>query len=374
MSVPRRMSLLLALAAAAQGGCADEAPRVHAMPVPVVVAQAIQRNVPYEVDSFGNVEAYRTVAITAQVGGVLQKVFFTEGQGVRHGDPLFLIDPAPYRAALSAAEARLAGDRVTATNLAESVARYDNLAKKDYITAQQHSDMVAQLRTARAAVQADSAQVANARLDLQYCSIPAPIDGRLGALLVDAGNVVKANGDAPLAVINRIQPIYVRFTVPERYLPTLLTEFASRALEVRVSSPDEAGGTHTGRLTFVDNTVDVSTGTIKLKAEFPNEDAALWPGEFVKVVLVLKELENVIVVPAQAIGTGQAGDFLFVVRPDSTVEVRSVRVDYQLDNDAVIGSGVEPGATVVTDGQLRLRPGAKVTMRASVQPRTAAAP
>jgi multidrug efflux system membrane fusion protein len=360
------LGLVLVLCWGLLPGCSGQEQQTYRPAVPVAVGRAVSGDVPYEVSAFGHVEAYRTVAVTAQVGGVLQKVFFSEGQTVQAGEPLFLIDPAPYHAALSAAEAKLAGDRATAANLAESLKRYDNLAQKDYITAQQHSDMVAQLASARAAVRADSAQVANARLDLQYCSIVAPIGGRLGAQLVNEGNVVRDNADDPLTVINQIQPIYVRFTVPEQYLPDLLRETRQRTLEVRASSPAEPPNSHVGRLTFVDNSVDVTTGTIMLKAEFANQDESLWPGEFVKVVLVLQELRSAIIVPAQAVGTGQQGDFLFVVRPDSTVEVRLVRVTYRFDHRAVIGTGVQAGETVVTDGQLRLQPGTRVTVRAPV--------
>jgi multidrug efflux system membrane fusion protein len=339
--------------------------------VPVSVAPAVRRDVPRQVESFGHVEAYRSVAITAQVGGVLKKVYFQEGQTVEQGASLFLIDPEPYRAALAAAEAKLSGDRVTAANLEDRVGRYDNLVKKDYITAQSHDDMVSQLRTARAAVQADSAQVVNARLDLDYCSISAPIRGRLGELLVDKGNVVKANGDNPLTVLHRLRPIYVRFTIPEQYLPTLLREFSADTVEVRANAPDEPSGAHVGRLTFVDNAVDEQTGTILLKAEFANEDEEFWPGEFVEVILVLEHLHDVVVVPARAVNTGQKGDYVFVVEPDSTVQAHSVDVRYRFGVDAVVDTGVDAGATVVTDGQLRLRPGSKISVRAAVEAKTA---
>jgi multidrug efflux system membrane fusion protein len=335
-------------------------------PVPVVVAEAATKTLPFEVNSFGNVEAYRTIAIRSQVGGILSRVQFTEGQLVKQGDPLLLIDPAPYKAALAQAEAILARDQATAANTAESVKRYEQLAQKDYIAAQDHANMLAQLKSNNETVRADQANVETARLNLQYCSITAPIGGRLGARLVDEGNVIKANSDNPLAVINQIQPIYVSFTVSEQHLPELLRQFGNRELEVRANAPEEPPGTHIGRLTFLDNAVDTSTGTILLKAEFANEDASMWPGEFVKVVLVLKELENVVVIPSQAIETGQKGDYLFAVKPDSTVEVRAVKVVYRLGNDAVIGSGVQPGDKIVIDGQLRLRPGARVVEKPPV--------
>ncbi len=341
-------------------GCSRNDKPARQAPAPVVVAEVVTKTVPYEIPSIGNVEAYRTVSIRAQVGGAVDRVLFREGQNVRRGAPLFLIDPAPYQAALDAAQAKLARDQVTASNLEESVKRYDELAKKDYITAQQHSDMRAQLEAMKATVRSDEAEVESAKLNLAYCSIAAPIDGRMGARLVDEGNVVRANSDNPLVVIHQIKPIFVRFTVPEKYLPDILKHSAATALTVTAHAPEETPGAHQGRLTFIDNAVNSATGTILLKAEFSNKDTMLWPGEFVNVVLVLKQLENAVVVPAQAIGTGQQGDYVFVVKADATVELRPVTIAYRLDNDAVIDNGVQPGEKVVIDGQLRLRPGSAV--------------
>jgi multidrug efflux system membrane fusion protein len=358
--------LALLICAALLAGCEGHKGTLQQPPVPVVVAEAITKTLPFEVNSFGNVEAYRTISIRSQVGGILSRIQFTEGQLVKQGDPLLLIDPAPYQAALAQARAILARDQATAANTAESVKRYAQLAQKDYIAAQDHANMLAQLKSNDATVRADEANVETAQLNLQYCHITAPINGRLGARLVDEGNVIKANSDNPLAVINQIQPIYVSFTVSEQHLPELLRQFGNRELEVRANAPEEAPGTHVGRLTFVDNAVDTSTGTILLKAEFANEDASLWPGEFVKVVLVLKQLENAVVIPSQAIETGQKGDYLFAVKPDSTVEVRTVKVFYRLGNEAIIGSGVQPGDKIVIDGQLRLRPGARIVEKPPV--------
>jgi len=341
-------------------GCSRNDKPARQPPAPVVVAEAVTKTVPYEISSIGNVEAFRTVSIRAQVGGVVDRVLFREGQNVRRGTPLFLIDPAPYEAALDAATAKLARDQVTASNLEESVKRYDELVEKGYITAQQHSDMRAQFESMKATVRSDEADVKSAKLNLAYCSIAAPIDGRMGVRLVDEGNVVRANSDNPLVVIHQIQPIFVRFTVPEKHLPDILKHSAAAALTVTAHAPEETPGAHTGRLTFIDNAVSTATGTILLKAEFSNKDTMLWPGEFVNVVLVLKQLENAIVVPAQAIGTGQQGDYVFVVKEDATVELRPVTIAYRLDNDAVIETGVQPGEKVVIDGQLRLRPGSAV--------------
>jgi len=364
----RALALVLLAAAviAAPWGCSRGKKTFQPPPVPVVTAAAVEKTLPMEVSSIGNVEAYRTVSVISQVGGVLKEVHFTEGDRVKKGQLLLLIDPGPYRATLEATQANLARDHATAANLVETVARYDTLAQKSYITAQHYDDMKTQLKAIQATLRADSAAVLSARLNLDFCSIVSPIDGRVGEQLVDPGNVIKANGDKPLVVIHQIEPILIRFTVPERYLTEILKLNSSRPLVVRASSPEEPDGAHTGHLVFVDNTVNESTGTILLKAEFSNQDDMLWPGEFVNVVLVLKDLEDVVVVPSQAVGTGQQGDYVFVVKADSTVDLRSVQVGYRLDDDAVIAKGLEPGETVVTDGQLRLRPGSRIVAKAPV--------
>jgi multidrug efflux system membrane fusion protein len=363
----RRIALpVLGIAAGLYAGCSGNNQTMHQPPVPVVVAPVLTKTLPFEVSSIGNVEAYRTVSVRAQVGGVLSRIHFQEGDRVKKGAPLLLIDPAPYRAALEAARAKLARDQATAANLEQTVERYDELAKKNYINAQQYNDMLSQAASMKATVRADSADVLSAKLDLDYCSIASPIDGRIGERLVDEGNVVKANSDSPLVVINQIEPVFVRFTVPERYLTEILRLSAVQPLVVSAASPEETPGAHTGKLTFIDNAVDEATGTIMLKAEFPNSDEMMWPGEFVNVVLVLKKLENAVVIPAQAVGTGQQGDYVFVVGPNATAELRPVSVTYQLGNEAVIGKGVEPGEHVVTDGQLRLRPGSKVVEKSPV--------
>ncbi len=348
------------------GACSKTNTKMQMPPVPVVVAEAANKTLPFEITAIGTGEAYNTASIVSQVNGMIKRVYFTDGQQTKKGDPLFLIDPAPYKAALAAAEAKLARDQATARNLEASVKRYDDLVKKEYITPQEHSDMLTSLEAMKATVRSDDADVDGARLDLEHCTITAPLNGRMGTRLIDEGNVVKVNSDNPMVLIHQIQPMYVRFSVPEKYLTDILKYFASDTLAVRASAPDDPPSAHMGRLTFVDNTVDAATGTILLKAEFPNEDMLLWPGEFVNVVLVLRQLENAVVVPSQAIGTGQKGDYLFVVKSDATVEMRAVSVAYRLDNDAVIESGLAAGEKVVTDGQLRLRPGAKIVEKTPV--------
>jgi len=358
LALPAAMVLVLG------GGCSGTNSTPPPPRVPVVSAEAISKTVPFEIDAIGSGEAYKTVSIRSQVGGVLSRVYFKEGEHVRKGDRLFLIEPAAFKAALQASEAKLARDQATRAYTEENLKRYEELAKKDYITADEYSNLQTSLETIRATVAADEADVQNARLNLDYCSIESPIGGRLGTLFTDEGNVVKANADNPMVVILQIKPMYVSFAVPQQYLPEILKYADTKKLDVRAFASGEASDLRHGKLTFVDNAVDASTGTILLKAEFPNDDLTLWPGEFVNVVLVLKELEDAVVVPAQAIGTGQMGDFVFVVTRDTTVELRPVTVSYRLDNDAVIGKGLAAGERVVVDGQLRLRPGSAVVEKA----------
>ncbi|MBI4719808.1 MAG: efflux RND transporter periplasmic adaptor subunit [Chitinivibrionia bacterium] len=358
---PGKKNMMGLLAAAVLiGGCSHESSTVRQPPVPIVSAEAAAKTIPFEIVSIGSGEAYKTVSIRSQVGGVLSRVYFKEGEHVKTGDRLFLIDPAPFEAALRAAEAKRDRDLATLKYTEESVRRYDELAKKDYITAQEYSNLRTGLETIRATVQSDEADVESARLNLDYCSVESPLNGRMGTLLIDEGNVVRASGDNPMVVIHQIKPMFVRFAVPEQHLPDILKYSATESLEVRAFAPGESPDDRRGSLTFIDNAVDASTGTILLKAEFPNEDLTLWPGEFVNVVLVLKQLENVVVVPAQAVGTGQMGDYVFVVSQDNTVDLRPVTVSYRRDNDAVIENGVQAGERVVVDGQLRLRPGSAV--------------
>ena len=360
------MILLAVAAASILGACSRNNGGMQQPAVPVVVTEAVNKTLPFEITAIGTGEAYNTASIVSQVNGPVLRVYFKEGQQVRKGDPLFLVDPAPYQAALAAAEANLARDQATERNLEASVKRYDDLAKKDYITPQEHNDMLTGLEAIKATVRANQAAVDAAKINLENCTIRAPFNGRMGTRLIDAGNVVRANSDSPMVLLHQIKPMYVRFSVPEKYLTEILKYFAADTLAVRASAPDDPPEAHMGRLTFVDNSVDAATGTILLKAEFSNDDMLLWPGEFVNVVLVLKQIENAVVVPSQAIGTGQNGDYLFVVKSDATVEMRPVKVAYRLDNDAAIESGLAAGEKVVTDGQLRLRPGAKVVEKPPV--------
>jgi multidrug efflux system membrane fusion protein len=361
--------------------------------VPVTVATVVQRDVPLQVRAIGNVQPTATVSVLSQVGGEVVRVHFTEGQEVRAGDPLFTIDQRPFQAALQQAQAQLARDQAQVAqaqaNLAKDQAQYSNarveedryrrLVEGGYIAREQYDQIrttelslaatikadQAAIETAQAVVRADEANVENARLQLSYTDIRSPMDGRTGNLLLHAGNVVKANDVGnPMVVINRVHPIYAVFSVPEQELDRINRYRAAGALPVDAipQGPGEPPAVH-GELTFVNNTVDPATGTIQLKASFQNRDNALWPGQFVTVVLTLTIERNVPVIPSQAIQSGQQGQYVFVVKADSTVESRPITPGITDGKTTVITKGVAAGERVVTDGQLRLVPGARVEVK-----------
>jgi len=359
--------------------------------VPVTVAKAVQKNVPVEIQVIGNVEAYNTISVKAQVTGQLTQVHFKEGDYVHKGEMLFNIDPRPLQAALDQAKANLSRDQATLgqaqANLArdEAQARYaqaqstryaelfqNGIISKDQseqlranaeATAQAVAADKATIDSTRAAIESSKAAVENAEVQLSYCQIPSPIDGRTGNLTVKQGNVVSAN-TVELMTINQIEPIYVTFSVPESQLTAIKRYMAMGTLPVRARpQDDETGVDESGALTFVDNTVDVTTGTIKLKGTFLNAGHKLWPGQFVRVTLRLTTQANAVVVPNEAVQTGQNGSFIYVVKQDRTVESRPVTTGARVDQDMVVESGLEPGETVVTEGQLRLAPGSRVVVR-----------
>jgi membrane fusion protein, multidrug efflux system len=310
--------------------------------------------------------------VRSQVAGQILKVHFREGQEVKKGDPLFTVDPRPYRAALLQAQAALARDRVRAHDAEATARRLEALVKKEYVPQQQAETARAEANAALATVQADEASVENARLSLAYCEIRAPISGRTGSILIKAGNVVKVN-DSILVVIAELRPIYVSFSVPERALPQIRARMQDR-LTVLAQPSDQKPGevpearslrgeAQQGELTFIDNAVNTVTGTILLKATFANAGDSLWPGQYVVVTLTLGEQRDVVVAPAVAVQRGQQGQYAFVVKPDGTVESRPVTVGSSDEKQAVIDKGLVPGEVVVTDGQLRLSPGTKVQVK-----------
>jgi multidrug efflux system membrane fusion protein len=331
--------------------------------VPVTVAAAQQRTVPFELAAPGVVEPLQTVAVQPQVNGLIEHIAFTEGQEVRKGQVLFQLDARPFQAALGQAQAALARDSAQAANAEQDVKRYAALAEKEYVTAQQYDQSRTTSAAAVATLAGSRAAVDQTRLNLQYATIRAPIAGRTGSLRVRAGNLVRTTDATALVTINQIRPILVRFAVPASNLGLIQRH---RSGDPPVHAEPAGGGTVSdGMLSFVDNAVDTTTGTILLKGSFPNTDGALWPGEFVNVRLSLYQDENALVVPASAVVSGQQGSFVFVVQSDGTAKTFPVKVERTSDSLAVLASGIKPGDRVVTDGQLRLRSGSKVQIKTS---------
>ena len=331
--------------------------------VPVTVAAVVQKTVPVQILAIGNVEAYSTVGVKAQVGGQLLHVHFREGQEVKKGDLLFTIDPRPFEATLRQAEANLSKDSAQLENARVEVGRYADLVKKGYVAQQQYDQIRTNFATLEAAVEADRALVENARLQLKYCYIYSPITGRTGSLIANEGNVIKANADTSIVVVNQVQPIYVTFSVPEQYLGEIRKYMGGGTLKVEAFPSKGDKNPAVGRIAFIDNVVDTATGTIKLKGSFDNRDKRLWPGQFIHVVLTLTVQNNAVVAPTEAVQTGQQGQFVFVVKDDLTAEVRPVVVSRTSGGESVIEKGLTPDEKVVTDGQIRLMPGAKVEIK-----------
>ena len=343
--------------------CSKKAGPPPKPPVPVTAGTVIQKTVPVQIRAIGNVEAYSTVSVKSQIGGELIRVHFKEGQDVKKGDLLFTIDPRPYEAALKQAEANLTKDTAQLENAREEVRRYAELVKKGYVAQEQYDQIRTNAATFEATVNADKAIVENARLQLKYCYIYSPITGRTGNLFANEGNLIKANADNPIVVVNQIQPIYVTFSVPEQYLSEIKKYMSGGKVEVQAFITGGEANPEEGILTFVDNTVDVATGTIKLKGTFANKEKRLWPGQFVDIVLILTTQPNAIVVPSSAIQSGQKGQYVFVIKNDLTVEDRVITVGRTINSETVIEKGLRSGEKVVTDGQLRLVPGAKVDIK-----------
>jgi len=328
---------------------------------PVTVSTVLKKDVPVALKAIGNVEPYNSVSVRARVAGEITQIAFKEGQDVSQGDLLFNLDPRPYQATLEGALADLKRDNARLKSAREDVRRYAELVKKDYVTSQAFDQTVANADALEATVAADQAAVESARVNLDYCTVRAPIAGRTGNLLVKLGNVIKANEQAVIT-INQILPINVSFSVPEEYLADIRRYAADGTLGVEAAFPNRTEPKFLGELSFINNTVDGSTGTILLKATFPNPDKALWPGQFVNVTLRLATSQSAVVVPSQTVQRGQQGDYVFVVKEDMTVELRVVQLGQGIDGETVVRKGLEAGERIVTDGQLRLFPGAKVAL------------
>jgi multidrug efflux system membrane fusion protein len=327
------------------------------------VAPVVQRAVALNFQAIGSAEAYSNVAVHAQITGELTSATFKEGDDVKEGQILFTLDQRPLESALQQAEANLQRDLAQAANADSQAKRYQDLADRGIATKEQVDTSTSSATALTATVGADRAAVDNARVQLQYATIKAPIPGRTGALMVHAGNLVRANDTIPLVVINQIAPIYVSFAIPEAQLPDLKRYMAQGSTRVEVQPPNDTEAPTGGSITFIDNAVDQTTGTIRVKASFANADQRLWPGQFLNVTITFKTDQNAVVVPTAAVQTGQDGSYAFVMKADKTVELRKVEVARTADSDSIIKSGLQPGETVVTDGQLRLVAGSRVTVK-----------
>ena len=360
--------LAAAVALALPAGCSkpsEDAAKRPVPKVPVLVGEVVKRDAPDILTAIGNVEAYSTVSVRSQVAGLVLTAHFAEGQEVAKGQLLFSIDPAPFEMALRKAEANLLRDQALARNAEAEVRRYEELVQKDYVTRQQYDQARTDSEALQATLKADEAAVADAKLNLGYCSIRSPLDGRTGQMLVYPGNVVKAN-DTVLVNIGQIHPIYVGFSVPEQRLNNLRQSMARGKLAVRVAMPDGTEVPEEGVLSFVDNTVDETSGTIKLKATFANHSSQLWPGQFVNVSVTLDVRRDSVMAPQAAIQTGQQGTYVFVLQPDLKVHQQPVTVGDTIDGFVIVKEGLSPGTTVITDGHLRLTEGAVVVIRSGL--------
>lgn len=361
--------MALTLVFVALAACSSkEAPQRPA--APVTVATVTQKDVPYEIKTIGNIEANASVIVKSQIGGILSKVHFKTGQFVKKGALLFTIDPRPLQATLSQARGVLKRDEAQLLNAREDEKRYAELVKKGYISKQQYDQQRTAADALQATVTADKAAVDYAKLQLGYCYIYAPFSGQIGDILIDEGNLIKANDDNKfLTTVRQVQPITVAFSVPEKNLAEVKKYMLQKQLTVEVILDAQDQQSEKGILTFIDNTVDPTTGTIKMKGTLKNEQSRLWPGQYVTLLLYLYTQKNAVIIPARAVQVGQMGQYVYVVKDDLSAEIRPVTVARNHGEDAIIEKGLKLGETVVTDGQLRVVPGGKVAIKG--EPETA---
>ena len=356
-------------AATFTGGCSSEAaapPTPGARPtadVPVTVTTVTKKAVPLDLTVVGTAEASSTVAVHAQITGALNSVTFKEGDDVTAGQVLFTLDRRPLDATLAQAQANLARDLAQASNAKTQAGRYQTLAQRGLVSSQEVQASATTAAALEATVGADQAAVENVKVQLDYATITAPMSGRTGALIVHEGNLVRANDAIPLVVINQVSPINVVFGIPEAQLSTFRRYLAQRTLYVEASPPNDTAPPSRGEITFIDNAVDQTTGTIKVKGSFPNTDGRLWPGQFVNVVVTMTTDPAAVVIPSLAVQAGPQGQFVYVVKPDQSVDLRPITVARTNGGDSVIKDGLVSGETVVTDGQLRLVPGSRVSVK-----------
>jgi multidrug efflux system membrane fusion protein len=358
-------ALALSVTGCSPNDAAQESAKRKAAPgVPVVTAQVVRKPMPLKLQAIGNVEAYTSVAIKSRMDGQIIAVRFQDGQDVKAGQLLFELDPRALEAQVKQLEANVVRDKVIVANDQAKERRYKDLLDKGFISADGYNQIKTDLDAAQANVEANQAALEAARVQLSYTRITAPIGGRAGKIMIQLGNVVKASDTVALVTINAVVPIYVSFAVPEQYLPEIRRFMAKAPLAVHASPAGDASTQTNGQLTFIDNAVDAQTGTIRLRATFPNKDHVLWPGQFASVTLTLSEQPDAVVIPSQALQNGPKGQYVYVIQPDQSAEMRSVTVDRTDGLEVVIASGLQAGETVVTSGQIRLTPGAKVAAKA----------
>jgi multidrug efflux system membrane fusion protein len=329
--------------------------------VPVLTGQVIEKSMPLRLHAIGNVETVASVAVKSRVDGQIVATHVRDGQDLVKGDALFQIDQKPYQSQLEQARANLARDQAQLEYLRGQEQRYLDLLKQNFVSKEGYAQVAANFHAAEASVAADEAAVQHARIDLGYTTIRSPIDGRAGKVMLSEGNMVKANDTVALVVINQLEPIYVGVAVPEQYLNEIRARQKTAPLRVEVEL--EKGKTINGKLGFIDNAVDVATGTIKLRGIFPNADKQLWPGQFVESWVTLRDEEKALVVPTQALQTGPNGQYVYVVKADSSVELRVVQVARTEGAESVVAGGLKPGETVVVDGASRILPGSKISAK-----------
>ncbi|MBI1397012.1 MAG: efflux RND transporter periplasmic adaptor subunit [Betaproteobacteria bacterium] len=360
-------SIIVVLAGCSGGSSPpDAATPTHAKAaIPVLTARVVVKTMPVRVRTFGTVEPSNTVAVKSRIDGEVTAVHLADGQDVARGQLLFELDARDLRAQVRRLEADLARDRAILENGEAKRERYRDLLAKGFVSSDAYDQIRTDADAARATVSADEATLASARVQLSYTRITAPTRGRAGKVAAQLGNTVKANDTQPMVTINTIAPGFVSFTVPEQHLAAIRRALAAGSVPVEAVPSGDTGPGSAGELTFIDNAVDVATGTIRLRARFANADRRLWPGQYTNVTMTLAEQANAVVVPAEAVQNGPKGQYVYVVHPDSTVEMRPVTVDRTEGEESVIASGLKDGETVVTNGQLRLTPGAKVAVKSS---------
>ena len=363
--VPALVACMLA-AACTLGACSDKSSaqaeaKKSAPTVPVLTGQVVEKSMPMRLHAIGNVETVASVSVKARVDGQIVTTHVRDGQDLRKGDSLFQLDPKPYQSQLEQAQANLTHDQAQLDYLRGQEKRYQDLLKQNFVSQEGYAQVAANFRGAEASVSADEAAVQHARINLGYTMIRSPIDGRAGKVMLSEGNMVKANDTVAMVVINQLAPIYVSVSVPEQYLNEIRARQHKASLRVEVQL--EKGKTIAGKLGFIDNAVDVATGTIKLRGIFSNDDRQLWPGQFVESWVTLRDDEKALVVPTQALQVGPKGQYVYVVKEDSSAELRPVQVARTEGVETVIAGGLKAGETVVVDGASRILPGAKVSAK-----------